>query len=268
VQGLQEKGLFNTDSDKSTAQQLARELSRDAPQQQPAQSQLLDDELIEALLQQSAVPLPSAVVAEKLRAALQQHTIMIAQAERCSEGRTVYTEADYLDTQRFLKVPNTAKGKQHEQHNYGLFDPAHDVPDGSKGRVWVDVTAATAAGTEALPPQGYRWCRQGSGALVSAEVDVAAWAQAVATGRYSGRMLHGINNLYVTATSDGKKRRWWQRESVPGVKIPCCIIIIIWWIICFGISISNPQADDASTPSLLAVVWSCAMLATFVAVST
>jgi hypothetical protein len=245
VQGLQEKGLFNIDSDKSTAQQLARELSRDAPQQQAAQSQLSDDELIEALLKKSAVPLPSAVAAEKLRAALQQHTIIIAQAERCSEGRPVYTEAEYLDPQRFHKVPNTAKGKQHEQHYYGLFDPAHDVPATSKGRVWVDVTAAMAAGTEPVPPQSHTWCRQRSGALVSAEIDVAAWAHAVATGRYSGRMLHGINNLYVTATSEGKKRRWWQRESVPGVKIPCCIIIIIWWIICFGISISNPQADDS-----------------------
>jgi hypothetical protein len=97
VQGLQEKGLFNTDSDKSTAQLLARSLSRAAPQQQPAQSQLSDDELVEALLKKSAVPLPPAVVAEKMRAALQQHTIIIAQAERCSEGRPVYTEADYLD---------------------------------------------------------------------------------------------------------------------------------------------------------------------------
>jgi hypothetical protein len=133
VQGLQEKGLFNIDSDKSTAQQLARELSSDAPQQQPAQSQLSDDELIQALLKKSAVPLPPAVVAEKVRAALQQHTIIIAQAERSSEGRPLYTEAEYLDPQRFLKVPNTAKGKQHEQHYYGLFDPAHDVPAIARG---------------------------------------------------------------------------------------------------------------------------------------
>jgi hypothetical protein len=245
VQGLQEKGLFNVDSDKRTAQHLAKELSRDAPQQQAAQPQLSHDELVEALVQKSAVPLPSAVVAEKLRAALQQNTIVIAQAERCIDGRPVYTEADYLDTQRFHKVPNTAKGKQQEQHYFGLFDPAHDVVDSSKGRVWCDVTEALAAGTEPVPPLGYQWCRQRSGALVSAEVDVAAWAHAIATGRYAGRMLQGINNLYVTATSDGKKRRWWQRESVPGVKIPCCIIIIIWWIICFGISISNPQADGS-----------------------
>jgi hypothetical protein len=274
---------------------------------------LSKQQLLPELMKLAKVPLLSAdKLTVRLTTALQQATFTMAQAQRVDTGRSAAAGDRVLaDGSRTVLIPNLAKGQEAEGLLYCPYDPWLHSPAGSSGRVWVRVPAAAAApaaAQEPPPPTGYKWCRRGDGSIVYADVDVLAWARALVTGRYAGRMILGNNNnFYITVAADGSGSYYWQRHYIPGTshyshltrtaffnlslmlamfalyvhtklfvilnevhpsyahyiytsddvtytcaehespttgaKIPCCVIIIIWGIVCFDIAVSNPQAD-------------------------
>lgn len=90
-QGLEQRGLFATPSDKSTARHIAKILLQEAPLQTPAH--LPDGDLLQSLLKRCQSPLPQDLVAQRLAAGLAISTITLALGQRCSTGRDPITGA-------------------------------------------------------------------------------------------------------------------------------------------------------------------------------